>query len=809
MNNILTFEDYRKMNIRQVESVIYRQFIEENIKPEINEGFIRNAINKAYANRFIKNALADEIEKGKELEKNIKEALDGLNAGIEEIGKTMGSKKEETIEGSGPEPTKLEKIKEAIKSIQSQTFDTLTMIGSEGEIDFAGFMGSASISAVANIGILFSPIRSVFITRKAYKYFIAIIKQTIRRNLLVIQLNFDQFENLILQKSFEAEDSEAITRRETIQEVFNKMEDHLFGPDNKGGIVKGKANINNLKKFIDTYSKYQKDCAKNNPFNSLWQDQHNNTYTRTLEQLKQFINDDSQKELDALKNSITKMAGNDLDLAPFGELMISAAEEYAIKTCYGINNNFIKMSSVFNLENQKKLIELIKHEHDESLKEISVKTEEELDDVKDAIKDEEEKGKKIYEELMKSDVESYTIESFKEKYDDDDLKALRAFCLSEEGKEPYEKLKKKNNIFKYILLLGNTLNMLLHSLYELDVVKIPNSKDFYDKIASEEQALYYMMADRSLKDALVPEDDKSYNVDYFGFEIDPDRVNDNIFESKSIGEIYNFEAINEGQEKLKQVRRNKEAIEELTKKLQDQQEAINNLLQKEKETDEERAKLADDRKALQELIYQYKELLNNAEINNKEKFTEVVEVAEEEIENTEEFIDDEEVYDDSKIPSGIDKILTKELFPDNKTKKYFLKVDGDGKDIFNILHKDFKTEIFEGDKYVSEISIDSKLTIFKILFENLGIGKDVAEDFSKHLIALEAHMLLNPKDAWFVVKNNTELIEKEKCFKKDSKDIVNNNAFVEISQEEYKKFSDFLKKFRNKYDNDFDPGDDK
>ena len=52
MNNILTFEDYKKMNIRQVESVIYRQFIEEDIKDEVNEGFIRNAINKS-AGKFI------------------------------------------------------------------------------------------------------------------------------------------------------------------------------------------------------------------------------------------------------------------------------------------------------------------------------------------------------------------------------------------------------------------------------------------------------------------------------------------------------------------------------------------------------------------------------------------------------------------------------------------------------------------------------------------------------------------------------------------------------------------------------------
>ena len=90
MNNILTFEDYKKMNIRQVESLIYHQFIEEDITnaDELNEGFIRNAINKSASN-FIQKALADEIEKGKELEKSIKEALDGLNKGFEEIEKRI------------------------------------------------------------------------------------------------------------------------------------------------------------------------------------------------------------------------------------------------------------------------------------------------------------------------------------------------------------------------------------------------------------------------------------------------------------------------------------------------------------------------------------------------------------------------------------------------------------------------------------------------------------------------------------------------------------------------------------------------
>ena len=111
MKNILTFEDYKKMNIRQVESVIYHQFIEEDIKDtsEVNEGFIKNAINK-YAGNFIQNALADEIEKGKELEKSIKEALDGLNKGFNEIEQNIDAN-----DKPKPNMAAIEKVKEALR----------------------------------------------------------------------------------------------------------------------------------------------------------------------------------------------------------------------------------------------------------------------------------------------------------------------------------------------------------------------------------------------------------------------------------------------------------------------------------------------------------------------------------------------------------------------------------------------------------------------------------------------------------------------------------------------------------------------
>jgi hypothetical protein len=277
MNNILTFEDYKKMNIRQIESVIYHQFIKEYDKEDenVNEGFIRNAINKA-SSKFIQTALGEEIEKGKELEKSIKEALDGLDKGFEEIKKRIEDPNSKT------KISAIEKVKEAIKAVQSQAFDTLTMIGSEGEIDFAGFMGSASVAAAANFGILFTPIRSLFITRKAYKYFLGIIKQTIRRNLLVIQLNFDQFENLILQKSFESEeDTEFNTKLETMNSVLTAMTFELC--DKKNKFLKGRKNQDLKDKIEVIYSEMQQNSDINAEGERL------NGIRRTLIKLNSFL----------------------------------------------------------------------------------------------------------------------------------------------------------------------------------------------------------------------------------------------------------------------------------------------------------------------------------------------------------------------------------------------------------------------------------------------------------------------------------------------------------------------------------------
>ena len=700
MNNILTFEDYKKMNIRQVESVIYRQFINEEVKDEVNEGIIRNIINKI-SGKFIQNALADEIEKGKELEKNIKDALDGLNKGFEEIEKKIN-----TDEDSKSKLTTIEKVKEAIKAAQSQTFDTLTMIGSEGEIDFAGFMGSAAVAAACNFGILFSPVRSIFMTRKAYKYFLGIIKQTIRRNLLVIQLNFDQFENLILQKSFESEeDSEFMTKIGTLNSVMSSLTEQLCGEKTK--FLKGSKNkdlkdkIEAIRKNMEITYKQHKEGSRSNPLRSLWEDQHNNTYTRTLEQIKQYINEDSQKELDALKNSITKMAGNDVDLVPYGELLISAAEEYAIHTNHGINNNFIKMSSVFNLDNQKKLIDLIVSAQKENEDEITKQKEKlKLEKLEEELENDISEGKKLYEKKIKETTENFTFDSFHSNFDSNEIKCLSIFFASKDGEEAYKELVKKNPLYKYLLTNDIlSLNNFISSINDLKVIEVSEMDDFYSSIVNKGQTLYYMMAEKSIKNAI-----KSIKPeDYFGFKnITEDDVDKNILIS-----------------------------------------------------DEKQNIILDS-------------IIGIKTIETKDKKT-------------------------RKVP---------------KT-KYFLTFNGSGSVLFDILHNDFKTTIFndDGNDYASEISSDSKQDIIKIIHNNFKLGNSITSQFAEYLVRLEAHMLLKEQDPWFVAKNNAILFDH--CFETNSDKILNKNAFVEIEPDDYEDIKNFLTKYHSLSDKDFDMSEEK
>ena len=624
-----------------------------------------------------------------------------MNKGFDEIEKSINSDDDKK---SKSKLAAIEKVKEAIKAVQSQAFDTLTMIGSEGEIDFAGFLGSGTVAAATNFGILFSPIRSLYITRKAYKYFLGIIKQTIRRNLLIIQLNFDQFENLILQKSFETdEDAEDRIARDTMIETLNELTNHLCKDDpmfrKESQQKKLRAKIQDFSKLSKERMNLNKENAKRSPYSSLWQDQYNNTYTKTLEQIKQYINEDSQKELDALKNSITKMSGNDVELVPYGELLISAAEEYAIHTNHGINNNFIKMSSVFNLDNQKKLIELIEATQKEKEDEIKRKKDEQ--DVKDyeektkkRIKD----GKKLYEDKLKDSAETYSLDEFEKEFEEDDIQSLRAFFNSEEGEEAYKELIDKHPSYKYFIINEETLNSLLSSINDLKIVSLTELDDYYSKLVNRNQALYYTMAERSIKDAVKSVDSE----DYFGFKIKDDYVIDNILQDKTTGGI---------------------------------------------------------------------------DINKNEIFK-------------------NNIVKNIKIRNSKGKGF--KLIP---KKRYFLTFNGSGNGLFDILHNDFGTKIFKdsGD-YESNISTESKEDIMKLISKLLKIGKNISTQFAEYLVRIEAHMLLDKKDPWFVVKDNDVL---KTCFDLDSDEIKNQNAFVEIDEDDYEDIQKFLTRLHELSDNDF------
>lgn len=417
MNNIKSFDEFTGT---ELEEIVYNQELNEGIMGKGLRGFF----NKRAAGK-VRAELVDEIEMSKSIMEGIKQGLDSLNSDFDVLRKNFDDKEGEKSENQKT----LDSIMKIIEDSRKNTWDLNELID-EGEIDYTGFTANVGIASVAYFGILLTPFRSVVMIHKGYNYFFNIVKNTIRKALVMLQLNFDQFENLIITKGFQSldylQDQDTSVK---ISEFYGKLQAKLF--DEKTGMMKGKRGsefakqqMQLAKNQIDAMMKADKSRKlSDNAYNCL--DQYNNTYTKSLETLRQYTQDDVQKHLDSIKTSMTKLAGQEVDLQTFAELIIATAEEHAYKVSSSIYNKFAKMTEVFSLPNQKKLIDLIqastKEQMDAAEKEANEKKE--SDNLK-KIKEDSDKREKDGLEVFKSidGIEIGDIDEETKKYDKSKIK---------------------------------------------------------------------------------------------------------------------------------------------------------------------------------------------------------------------------------------------------------------------------------------------------------------------------------------------------------------------------------------------------
>lgn len=433
MNNILNFNEY---NGQELEVIAYENILNE--KNSLNSG-IRGFFNKRAASK-VRAELSEEIEMSKTIMEGIQSGLETLNENFDVIKKSIEDADNDTKKGEKQKA--LDEIIGLIETSKKNTWDLNELID-EGEIDYMGFTANVGIASVAYFGILLTPFRAAVMIHKGYNYFFNIVKNTVRKALVMLQLNFDQFENLIITKGFQSAGwIQTIDTNEKITEFYMQLETELVG---KGGIIKGKQaeKIKNKLQLARDKAKQMREGEKiaqqnENAYNCL--DQYNNTYTRSLETLRQYSQEDVQKHLDAIKTSMSKLAGQEADLQTYSELIIAAAEEHAYKVSSSIYNKFAKMTEVFSLPNQQKLIDLIQEANKEQLS-IAKKARKEkkaADELQKVLDDEnktESEGLEIFNSLdsvkigkrdeetkrfEKSEIEAsgWTYEEFK-KLDDD------------------------------------------------------------------------------------------------------------------------------------------------------------------------------------------------------------------------------------------------------------------------------------------------------------------------------------------------------------------------------------------------------
>ena len=417
MNNIKSFNEYTG---QELERVAYDNVLNEK---SILGGGLKGFFNKRAA-RKVRDELAEEIEMSKTIMDGIKEGLDSLNKNFDIIRKGIDDDKSD--KSKGEKKKALDAIVKILEESRKNTWD-LNQLIDEGEIDYTGFTANIGIASVAYFGILFTPFRAAVMIHKGYNYFFNIIKNTIRKALVMLQLNFDQFENLIITKGFQSMDYvQEIAANQKLDDTIAAILKELCGE--KTGMIKSKSKAADYRKNIDiAYKRVRMENERNKKlkqssdvYNNI--DPYNNTYTKSLEALRQYSQDDVQKHLDSIKTSMSKLAGQEADLQVFSELILAAAEEHAYKVSTSIYNKFAKMTEVFSLPNQKKLIDLILAATTEETEAAQKKAKDiEADKLKEAAEKAEDEGVKIFSSLSGTKLGKMDDET--KKYDEKDIEA--------------------------------------------------------------------------------------------------------------------------------------------------------------------------------------------------------------------------------------------------------------------------------------------------------------------------------------------------------------------------------------------------
>ena len=420
MNNILNFEQYREQ-VRLFEENLVKSQILQPLDESL-KGKIRKKIN-AKAEVFVRAALADEIEMGRQLNEEIQSSVDDLKEYIEKI--------QEFVDDNTPDKTELfKKLEKMFDDIHKASFELLEIL-SGVKINFADYVQNATMATLVNFGVLFIPTRSIFLLKKSYKYFIGLIKNTIRKDMLMLMLNFDQFENTVLIQSLEDdEQNKEMEKLETQKAAVDQLIAVMMGEKSKKGqsyekVIKDAERASKLVK--QKFDMELKSLDRKTPaigFDS----RYDNTYTKTLDQLKSFVLEDDTKYLEAIKNGMRTQALDEVDTKSYVELLISAAEECAYEVSNAIHTNFIEKVSVFKLANQKRLIELVKKDK-ELLEKQKEKDEKERRKELDKLKDEkfekavEEHGEEIFNRVIEGSPEKQ-VEKYKKlgkkEYDGDE-----------------------------------------------------------------------------------------------------------------------------------------------------------------------------------------------------------------------------------------------------------------------------------------------------------------------------------------------------------------------------------------------------
>lgn len=388
----------------------YDDLVNNNYNP-INEGLVSAFVNynplsllsKFISRGVIDAAMGGQIEKAGETNKQVKELMKDLRGKLKDLEQKFKSANDNIKDASSKKENQqlannlIKSIEDVSDEVSKNTFNVLSVID-KASMQMGSFTASVLGTLTFNWDAIFNPVETVRIIIDSYNYYLAIIKKAFSKDLILFEINFDNYLNAILKGKRIIEQGE-----QTKRAIEQAKSDMYYAVTNYFKTGEGQKAVKNDKidKYLDKL-KTMMEKQHNKEEAGYVQDLfgYDNPYSHALQELQSEDLESANSEIDGYKQKLDtygKAGSGQQCVQALATGCRCAAEVAANKVVQHIHHRFMELCTIFKSKNQKNITDM----YEESLNQDDMIAKNSMDDAISESNTIEEENDKETEETAK------------------------------------------------------------------------------------------------------------------------------------------------------------------------------------------------------------------------------------------------------------------------------------------------------------------------------------------------------------------------------------------------------------------------